>query len=126
MTAADPHAPPGRRSRRGGTLGPVSLALTRHHAVVNVMTVYDVPDDFETSQVELDLAERGLGALIEACERAAEEIGAVIPQAPLRALMVIDRAGSLNLSQLAAAVSASAAVPTASNLNLNAQTNQAN
>src|ERR1035441_5879963 len=84
MTAADPHAPPGRRSRRGGTLGPVSLALTRHHAVVNVMTAYDVPDDFETSQVELDLAERGLGALIEACERAAEGIGGVIRPAPPR------------------------------------------
>jgi len=72
------------------------------------MTGYDAPRDLETSQMELDVAERGLGALIESCERAAEEIGAVIPQAQLRALMIIDRAGSLNLSQLATAVSASA------------------
>ncbi len=75
---------------------------------VNVRTMHGLPDESETGQIELDLAERGLGALIEACERAAEEIGAVIPQAQLRALMIIDRAGRLNLSQLATAVSASA------------------
>jgi DNA-binding MarR family transcriptional regulator len=58
---------------------------------------------------ELDVgsAESGLSVLLEACERAVEEIGAVVPPVQLRALLVIDRAGSLNLSGLAGLLGAS-------------------
>jgi DNA-binding MarR family transcriptional regulator len=53
-------------------------------------------------------AEAGLAVLLEACERAVEDLGSSVPPAQLRALLVIDHAGSLNLSRLAAALGASA------------------
>ena len=46
--------------------------------------------------------------LLEAFERAVEELGSAVPPAQMRALMIIDRTGSLNLSRLAAALGASA------------------
>ncbi|MGD0377399.1 MAG: MarR family transcriptional regulator [Streptosporangiaceae bacterium] len=58
-------------------------------------------------ELELGSAESGLSVLLEACERAVEEIGAVVPPVQLRALLVIDRAGSLNLSGLAGLLGAS-------------------
>ncbi len=59
-------------------------------------------------QLDVGSVESGLTALLAAYERSVEEAGAVIPQAQLRALLVIEQAGSLNLSQLAAALAASA------------------
>ncbi len=59
-------------------------------------------------ELELGSAESGLSVLLEACERAVEEIGAAVPPVQLRALLVIDRAGSLNLSGLAGLLGASA------------------
>jgi hypothetical protein len=59
-------------------------------------------------QLDVGSAETGLSVLFEACERPVDELGTVIPQAQLRALMIIDKAGGLNLSQLAAALTASA------------------
>jgi DNA-binding MarR family transcriptional regulator len=53
-------------------------------------------------------AETGLAMLIEASERAVEELGLSVPPAQMRALLIIDRAGSLNLSRLAEALGASA------------------
>jgi len=53
-------------------------------------------------------AEAGLAVLLEACERAVEELGSSVPPAQLRALLVIDQTGSLNLSRLAGALGASA------------------
>jgi len=53
-------------------------------------------------------AETGLAMLIEASERAVEELGSSVPPAQIRALLIIDRAGSLNLSRLAEALGASA------------------
>jgi DNA-binding MarR family transcriptional regulator len=52
--------------------------------------------------------EAGLAVLLEACERAVEELGSSVPPAQLRALLVIEQAGGLNLSRLAAALGASA------------------
>jgi DNA-binding MarR family transcriptional regulator len=46
-------------------------------------------------------AENGLAVLLETCERALEELGTAIPPAQLRALLIIDQTGSLNLSGLA-------------------------
>lgn len=60
------------------------------------------------SQVDAGSAERGLTALVEAAERAVEEISSSVPPAQLRALLIIDRVGSLNLNRLAAQVGASA------------------
>jgi DNA-binding MarR family transcriptional regulator len=59
-------------------------------------------------QLEGGLVEGGLGVLLEACERAVEGIGSSVPAAQLRALLIIDGAGSLNLSQLATGLGASA------------------
>ena len=52
--------------------------------------------------------ERGLTALVEAAERAVEKISSSVPPAQLRALLIVDRAGGLNLNRLAAQVGASA------------------
>jgi DNA-binding MarR family transcriptional regulator len=59
---------------------------------------------------ELDVgsAESGLTVLLEACERAVEEIGPAVPPAQLRALLIIERDGSLNLNRLATSLGASA------------------
>ena len=53
-------------------------------------------------------AEAGLAVLLEACERSLEEMGGSVPPAQMRALLIIDSAGSLNLSRLAGALGASA------------------
>jgi DNA-binding MarR family transcriptional regulator len=53
-------------------------------------------------------AETGLALLLEACERAVEELGSGVPPAQMRALLIIDQAGGMNLSQLAAALAATA------------------
>ena len=60
------------------------------------------------SQLDVGSAERGLTALVEAAERAVEKISSSVPPAQLRALLIIDRVGSLNLNRLAAQVGASA------------------
>ena len=60
------------------------------------------------SQVNAGSAERGLTTLVEAAERAVEKISSSVPPAQLRALLIIDRVGSLNLNKLAAQVGASA------------------
>jgi DNA-binding MarR family transcriptional regulator len=52
--------------------------------------------------------EAGLAVLLEACERAVEELGSSVPPAQLRALLVIEQTGGMNLSRLAAALGASA------------------
>jgi DNA-binding MarR family transcriptional regulator len=61
-------------------------------------------------QAPLDVgrAEAGLTTLIETFERAVEELDSSVPPAQVRALLIIDRAGSLNLSGLAEALGASA------------------
>jgi DNA-binding MarR family transcriptional regulator len=59
-------------------------------------------------QLDVSSAETGLTVLLEACERAVEELGSAVPPAQMRALMIIDRTGSLNLSRLASALGASA------------------
>jgi DNA-binding MarR family transcriptional regulator len=59
-------------------------------------------------QLDVSSAETGLTVLLEACERAVEELGSAVPPAQMRALIIIDRTGSLNLSKLAAALGASA------------------
>lgn len=56
---------------------------------------------------DVDAAEPGLTALLEASERAVEELGSTVPPAQLRALLIIDRAGGLNLNGLSAALGAS-------------------
>lgn len=59
-------------------------------------------------QLDVGAAEVGLAALLEVCERAVEEIGPAVPPAQLRALLIIERAGSLNLNRLARALGSSA------------------
>jgi len=61
----------------------------------------------DEDQPALAPGESGLSVLLEACERAVEEIGATVPPVQLRALLVIDRAGSLNLNRLAGLLAAS-------------------
>jgi DNA-binding MarR family transcriptional regulator len=58
----------------------------------------------EGRDVDVVGAERGLATLLEACDRALEEIGATVPPAQLRALLIIGQAGSMNLNRLAKAL----------------------
>jgi DNA-binding MarR family transcriptional regulator len=62
----------------------------------------------EGSDVDVATAERGLAVLLEACDRAVEEIGSAVPPAQLRALLVIGQAGSMNLNRLARALDSTA------------------
>jgi DNA-binding MarR family transcriptional regulator len=75
---------------------------------VVILMGYDMFRGSRDEQLEVSTAERGLAALIELAERAVEKIGSSVPPAQLRALLIIDRAGSLNLNRLAAQVGASA------------------
>jgi len=59
-------------------------------------------------EVDVSSAEAGLAVLLEACERSLEEVGAAVPPAQMRALLIVESAGSLNLSRLATALGASA------------------
>jgi DNA-binding MarR family transcriptional regulator len=59
-------------------------------------------------RVDVGAAEVGLAALLEVCEKAVEEIAPAVPPAQLRALLIIGRAGSLNLNRLARALGSSA------------------
>jgi DNA-binding MarR family transcriptional regulator len=62
----------------------------------------------ESDELDVGSAEAGLTVLLEACERAVEEIGPTVPPAQLRALLIIERGGSLNLNRLAGLLGASA------------------
>lgn len=59
-------------------------------------------------EVDVGSAEAGLTVLLEACERAVEELGSAVPPAQMRALLIIGGSGGLNLSRLAGALGASA------------------
>ena len=50
---------------------------------------------------DLDRAEAGLSALLEAWQRAIEELGAMVPPAQVRALLTIDAEDDLNVTGLA-------------------------
>ena len=58
--------------------------------------------------LDVSSAETGLAVLLESCEKAVEDLGSSVPPAQLRALLIIGRTGSLNLSMLAGALGASA------------------
>lgn len=58
--------------------------------------------------LDVNSAEPGLAVLLESCEKAVEDLGSSVPPAQLRALLIIGRTGSLNLSMLAGALGASA------------------
>src|SRR5580704_6785590 len=59
-------------------------------------------------EVDVGSAEAGLTVLLEASERAVEELGSAVPPAQMRALLIIGDSGGLNLSRLAGALGASA------------------
>jgi DNA-binding MarR family transcriptional regulator len=52
--------------------------------------------------------EAGLDVLLEACDKAVEELEGTVPGGQLRALLIIDRAGSISLGRLAGKLGASA------------------
>ena len=72
-----------------------------------------VPADRDTHQrpgavpADLDRAEAGLSVLLEAWQRAIEELGAMLPPAQVRALLVIEAAEDLNVTGLARALGTS-------------------
>lgn len=68
----------------------------------------DMTVAMDDDQLALASAEAGLSVLLEACERAVEEVGSTVPPVQLRALLVIEGAGSLNLNRLAGLLGASA------------------
>jgi DNA-binding MarR family transcriptional regulator len=56
---------------------------------------------------DLERAEAGLSALLEAWQRAIEELGAMVPPAQVRALLIIEATDDLNLTGLARLLGAS-------------------
>src|ERR1700722_13022399 len=56
---------------------------------------------------DLERAEAGLSALREAWQRAIEELGAMVPPAQVRALLIIEATDDLNLTGLARLLGAS-------------------
>lgn len=56
---------------------------------------------------DLDRAEAGLSVLLEAWQRAIEELGAMIPPGQVRALLIIEAADELNVTGLARLLGAS-------------------
>src|SRR5260221_4726407 len=91
---------PGPDTARGGSAD--SSAAWRRQSLRAFLMARAAAD----GELDVGSAETGLAVLIEACERAVEELGASVPPAQMRALLTIDRAGSLNLSRLAAALGA--------------------
>jgi DNA-binding MarR family transcriptional regulator len=57
--------------------------------------------------VDLNRAEAGLSVLLEAWQRAIEELGAMIPPAQVRALLIIEATDDLNVTGLARLLGAS-------------------
>ena len=57
--------------------------------------------------LDVAFAEMKLAALVETWDSSVEELGCAVPAAQLRALLVIDREGRLNLARLARALGAS-------------------
>jgi DNA-binding MarR family transcriptional regulator len=64
--------------------------------------------DSPGEQAGLARAEAGLSVLAEAMQRAVEQLGSVTPPAQLRALLIVDEAGAINLTRLARMLGASA------------------
>jgi DNA-binding MarR family transcriptional regulator len=56
---------------------------------------------------DLERAEAGLSVLLEAWQRAIEELGAMLPPAQVRALLIVDTGDSLNVTGLARMLGAS-------------------
>jgi DNA-binding MarR family transcriptional regulator len=79
-----------------------------------VVMGHDIAWAAADGQLDLASADAGLAILIEACERAVDQLGASHPSAQLRALLIIDQAGSMNLTRLAGALGTKA--PAASKL----------
>jgi DNA-binding MarR family transcriptional regulator len=69
---------------------------------------YDIAWASADGKLDLASADAGLAALLEACERAVDQLGASHPSAQLRALLIIEQAGSLNLTGLASQLDATA------------------
>jgi DNA-binding MarR family transcriptional regulator len=61
----------------------------------------------EAASADLERAEAGLSALLEAWQRAIEELGAMLPPVQVRALLIVDNRDSLNVTGLARILGAS-------------------
>ncbi len=61
----------------------------------------DMIRDSPGEQANLARAEAGLSVLAEAWQRAVEQLGSVTSPAQLRALLIVDEAGAINLTRLA-------------------------
>jgi DNA-binding MarR family transcriptional regulator len=62
---------------------------------------WDGSEPAGVAPADLNRAEAGLSALLEAWQRAIEELGAMIPPAQVRALLIIEATDDLNVSGLA-------------------------
>ncbi|HTT54562.1 MAG TPA: MarR family transcriptional regulator [Streptosporangiaceae bacterium] len=67
----------------------------------------DVIRDPPGEPADLTRAEAGLSVLAEVWQRAVEQLGSVAPPAQLRALLIVDGAGTMNLTRLARMLGAS-------------------
>ncbi len=67
----------------------------------------DMIRDSPGEPADLARAEAGLSVLAETWQRAVEQLGSVTPPAQLRALLIVDGAGAINLTKLASMLGAS-------------------
>lgn len=68
----------------------------------------DITPGSGDGQLDVASAEAGFTALSEIWETAVEELACTVPAAQVRALLIIDRAGGLNIDRLAMALGGSA------------------
>jgi DNA-binding MarR family transcriptional regulator len=61
----------------------------------------------QAAQADLERAEAGLAVLLEAWQRAIEELGAMLPPAQVRALLILEAGDRLNVTGLARMLGAS-------------------
>lgn len=67
----------------------------------------DMIRDSPGEPADLARAEAGLSVLAETWQRAVEQLGSVTPPAQLRALLIVDGGGAINLTKLASMLGAS-------------------
>jgi DNA-binding MarR family transcriptional regulator len=88
------------RTGQAGT-GQASTGQPGHAPLRQAPPSQQEAQDLEAAPAALERAEAGLSVLLEAWQRAIEELGAMLPPAQVRALLIVDTRDSLNVTGLA-------------------------
>jgi len=88
------------RTGQAGT-GQASTGQPGHAPLRQAPLRQQEAQDLEAAPASLERAEAGLSVLLEAWQRAIEELGAMLPPAQVRALLIVDTRDGLNVTRLA-------------------------